>query len=255
MGIITTDEKHYRSIANTIRRYNTNVNYLMTPSKIAELAPTLYTTGQSKGYNSGYSSGYSSGYIEGRDIMISRKLTEISDTSLTNVGNYAFAGMPIKSMNLPKVNTVGKYGFRGCIYLTEIDLPNLQRLSGKGEYAFGYCQEVTRYNLPRLATDSTSSTYAELRQTFEGNYSLERIELKNEIVIGTKCFYNCKVLKALILGDSASLNSTDAFDKTPIQSGTGYIYVPDNKVNAYKKATNWSLFASQIKGYSELPAG
>lgn len=196
---------------------------------------------------------YDSGYTKGRNTMISRSLKSIDDDTLTKVGNYAFAGMGIESINLPKVNTVGKYGFRGCTFLTEIDLPNLQRLSEKGDYAFGYCEKVTRYNLPRLATDSTNSTYAELRQTFIGNYALERLELKNEIVISTACFKNCKVLKTLILGDLATLKSTDAFDGTPIKNGTGYIYVPDNKVSTYKTATNWRLFASQIKGYSEIP--
>ena len=34
----------------------------------------------------------------------------------------------------------------------------------------------------------------------------------------------------------------------------GYIYVPDALVNSYKSASNWSNFASQIKGLSEYPA-
>ncbi len=33
----------------------------------------------------------------------------------------------------------------------------------------------------------------------------------------------------------------------------GYIYVPDELVDAYKTATNWSVFANAIKGLSELP--
>ena len=192
-------------------------------------------------------------YNTGRNTMISRSLKSIDDNTLTKVGNYAFAGMAVQSVNLPKVNTIGKYGFRGCTSLTEIDLPNLQRLGSKGDYAFGYCEKVTRYNLPKLKTDSSNSSYAEFQRTFEGNYALERIELKNEIVISTACFKNCKVLKTLVLGDSASLKSTDAFDGTPIKSGTGYIYVPDNKVNTYKNTTNWRVFAAQIKGYSSLP--
>lgn len=194
-------------------------------------------------------------YNAGRNTMISRSLKTIDDSDLTAVGNYGFAGMGIKSVNLPNVNTVGKYGFRGCTFLTEIDLPNLTKLGGKGDYAFGYCEKVTRYNLPKLVTDAANSTYAELVRTFEGNYSLERIELKNNIVISTHCFRNCKVLKTLVLGEAATLKSTDAFDLTPIANGTGFIYVPDNKVNTYKTATNWRVFASRIKGYSEMPKG
>ena len=33
----------------------------------------------------------------------------------------------------------------------------------------------------------------------------------------------------------------------------GYIYVPDALVDSYKTATNWSVFADQIKPLSELP--
>lgn len=42
-----------------------------------------------------------------------------------------------------------------------------------------------------------------------------------------------------------------AFNSTPIANGTGYIYVPDALVNDYKKATNWSVYANQIKPLSE----
>ena len=47
------------------------------------------------------------------------------------------------------------------------------------------------------------------------------------------------------------LTSKYALYNTPIAKGTGYIYVPDALVNDYKKATNWSVFANQIKPLSE----
>ena len=34
--------------------------------------------------------------------------------------------------------------------------------------------------------------------------------------------------------------------------GTDYIYVPDNLVDGFKIATNWSTYATQIKPISEL---
>lgn len=45
---------------------------------------------------------------------------------------------------------------------------------------------------------------------------------------------------------------TNAFTGTKIASGTGYVYVPDELVEEYKVATNWSTFANQIKPLSEL---
>lgn len=38
----------------------------------------------------------------------------------------------------------------------------------------------------------------------------------------------------------------DAFNNTPIKSGTGSIYVPASLVDAYKSAENWSYFSDRI---------
>ena len=51
-----------------------------------------------------------------------------------------------------------------------------------------------------------------------------------------------------------TLANTNAFTNTPIESGTGYIYVLDELVDSYKSATNWSTYAEQIKPISELEA-
>lgn len=49
-----------------------------------------------------------------------------------------------------------------------------------------------------------------------------------------------------------SLANASSFARTKIEEGTGYIYVPDNLIDSYKSATNWSTYANQIKGLSEL---
>ena len=67
-------------------------------------------------------------------------------------------------------------------------------------------------------------------------------------------FNGCTALEKLILRSSTmcSLANASALARTKIESGTGYIYVPDNLVDSYKGATNWSTYANQIKGLSEL---
>ena len=44
-----------------------------------------------------------------------------------------------------------------------------------------------------------------------------------------------------------TLGSEDAFYFTPIEDGTGYIYVPSNLVDSYKSANGWSTYANQIR--------
>ena len=51
----------------------------------------------------------------------------------------------------------------------------------------------------------------------------------------------------------AKLEKTSAFKDTPIESGTGYVYVPSALVDSYKSATNWSTYADQIRAIENYP--
>lgn len=65
-------------------------------------------------------------------------------------------------------------------------------------------------------------------------------------------FWNAKFTKLIINKPYVfPLNSND-LKGTTIEKATGYVYVPDDMVDTYKSATNWSTYASQIKGMSEL---
>lgn len=91
---------------------------------------------------------------------------------------------------------------------------------------------------------------------FRGCTQLQLLDLPAATNISTNAFYGDTLLTTLILRHSAvcKLSSTSAFTGTPIESGTGYIYVPDDLVDSYKIATNWSTYANQIKAISELEA-
>ena len=75
--------------------------------------------------------------------------------------------------------------------------------------------------------------------------------------ICSTAFCDCIKLKTVVLSvnGGVSLSSPSAFSNTPITRGTGYIYVPDDLVESYKTATNWTVYAEQIKGLSQLPEG
>lgn len=95
------------------------------------------------------------------------------------------------------------------------------------------------------------------RSAFSFCEALTTVNFPNTTSIGDSAFYRCLQLTKVIIGTNqltVATLSTYVFNSTPIASGTGYIYVPDNLVNSYKTATNWSTYASQIKGISELPA-
>ena len=67
-------------------------------------------------------------------------------------------------------------------------------------------------------------------------------------------FTNATTLVALVI-DCPTLQtlSSASLTGTPIANNAGYIYVPDELVESYKTATNWSTYSTSFKGISELP--
>ena len=130
----------------------------------------------------------------------------------------------LRTVNLPNVTSIDTAAFSGCTSLTSIDLPNVISI---GNYTFNGCTKLTSIDLPNVTSIDDS--------VFDSCTSLTKI------IIGTD-------------SDICTLKSTNVFYSTPIASGMGYIYVPDDKVDTYKSATNWSTYASQIKPISELPS-
>ena len=68
-------------------------------------------------------------------------------------------------------------------------------------------------------------------------------------------FYQCSALTTVIIRSPAvcTMSDSDAFKSTPIESGTGYVYVPAALVDSYKAATNWSVYADQIRAIEDYP--
>lgn len=121
-----------------------------------------------------------------------------------------------------RVTTIGNYAFYRT-NITSVDFPNVTNIT---EGAFYYCRRLETINFPKL---------------------------KN---MGVSAFLNCTKLVTVILrkvDGICTLGSTDAFKNTPIESGTGYVYVPAALVNSYKAATNWTVYAGQIRAIEDYP--
>lgn len=90
---------------------------------------------------------------------------------------------------------------------------------------------------------------------FSNCTSLETADFYEAFTLQTRLFISCGALKALILrGRTVSaLANTNAFEKSGIASGTGYIYVPAALVDSYKTAANWSTYANQIRAIEDYP--
>ena len=172
----------------------------------------------------------------------------------------------IYELSSDRIVTVGKEFFRDDYNISVIDLPNLKSLAS--EYCIVSCISLKYINLPQI-TDIPFRSLTSLPK-------LEYINIPNVKTIGYNAFGSCHKLKKLELPSIVSIStrgleffsnlhtlimsnpnticrasSSSVLSNTPIAKGTGYIYVPDALVDQYKSATNWSVYANQIKPLSE----
>lgn len=168
---------------------------------------------------------------------------------LTSIPERCFYACPnIILKSLPsKIKSIGTYAFSTCTKLALESLP--EGLTSIATNAFYNCPTIKVKKIPSGVTQLTT-------QTFYGCTGLTEMTIEGNITsIGQKSFYNCTNLEKVILPNVTkvpTLANKDVFTNTPIADGTGYIYINDNFLSACKIATNWSAYAEQIKGVSEL---
>ena len=155
------------------------------------------------------------------DALIYRSITEISSSSVTSIGDSAFRNCSnLTTVDFPVATSIGSSAFYSCSSLTTVDFPVATSI---GSYAFYSCRSLTTADFPVVTS------------------------------IGTYAFNSCRVLKSLLLrgNNVCTLSSTNAFNSTPIKSGTGYIYVPSALIEQYKAATNWSTYSAQFRALED----
>ena len=142
---------------------------------------------------------------------------------------YDLTSLDLSSFDTSNVTDMNNM-FNNCTNLTSLDLSNFDT-SGVTNMArmFYFCRNLTSLDLSSFDTSNVTNT----------SYVL----------------YACNLLEKLIINrqDVFKMTNANMLQSTPIEDGTGYVYVPDNMVETYKSATNWSVYADQIKPISELP--
>ena len=156
------------------------------------------------------------------DSLIKRTITEYTNDRVTSIGQYAFyRNSTIKSISFPSAATISQCAFGNCSNLTDINFPLLKTL---GAYALQNCTSLKSVEFPSLTKMNTAP--------FTGCSKLTRIILPGSNIC--------------ILGSATALSGT------PIASGTGFVYVPDELVESYKAESSWNNYVAQIKPMSEL---
>lgn len=178
------------------------------------------------------------------DSIIARSVTEFHDNVVQKIGTGAFANCDLlTSVDCPTATSVSGSAFAYCDVLIDANLPLVTTI---GVQVFDNCPALTKITLPSVTSIGS--------QAFRACTALNTVELNSKTSIGEHALLNASVLKVLVLRSTAgvsTLSSTNAFNGTPIESGTGYIYIPSSLLNSYKTASNWSTYADQFRKLEE----
>lgn len=172
------------------------------------------------------------------------KLTTLDFPAVTTISTYAFYGCrKLEFVNIPNLKTFLAHAFDYCSSLKTVDFPLVDNVS---DYAFRSCSSIETVNFPIVTKIGNNA--------FDGCNLLKSVDFPMVGNIGKYAFQNCETLESITLRKSdgiCNLPYVNAFTGTPIEDGTGYIYVPADLVESYKAATNWSTYASQIVAIPE----
>ncbi len=160
--------------------------------------------------------------------------------SVTSIGSSVFSGCTgLTSITNPdSVTSIGTYAFYGCTGLTSITIPNSVVSIEFG--VFKSCTSLTSISIP----DSVTSIGDD---AFYGCAGFTSITIPDSVTsIGNTAFQNCTKLATVnVKATKVPTGGTIMFSNC---SSSLVIYVPTESVDAYKTATNWSMYASKIQG-------
>lgn len=177
------------------------------------------------------------------DSIIDGSVVEYKDNTIQTLGALSFASCKLlKTVDCPAVTSLSNNVFWNDTSLESASFPSATRF---GTDVFNGCSALMSVNVSKC-TDVTASMFYTCG-------TLPMIEFDSIAAIRKTAFASCLSLTALIIRGSSVgvLVNTNAFQATPIASGTGYIYVPAALIDSYKIATNWSTFANQLRALED----
>lgn len=212
-------------------------------------------------------------------------INTIIPNTVKSIGNNAFYNVPLVNITIPdSVTSIGTRTFNGCKNLTSIEIPN--SVTSIGDNAFNNCSSLASVILGNGLTRINNSLFSgcsKLLNITMGNSvtrigdsafyncsSLVNIIIPNNVTtIGQNAFTNCSGLTNIIIPDNVTNIGFSVFSgcynltkitMKPINpptlanssaipdNDTLIIEVPSASLDAYKTATNWSIFADKMVG-------
>ena len=165
--------------------------------------------------------------------------------SVTIIGDYAFYSCrSLTNVMIPNsVTSIDNNAFYKCYSLTNVTIPN--SVTSIGETAFRECYSLTNVTIPNSVTSIGETAFREC-------YSLTNVTIPNSVTsIGASAFSSCSSLTTYVFERTegiTAIGGTNTFTNINISTK---IYVPDDLVDDYKIAANWTTYANYIYPLSD----
>ena len=180
--------------------------------------------------------------------LIDKQLTELvsATASGTIPGDFQNGNKNLVKIDMPMVTKIGASAFSNCSNLADVNLPNVVEIQSNAFNFAWYMPDIYFPNLEKITGYGYNFTATWAQRAYFPKLT------RMEAVVG---FSRADYLKTFILGASTvcTLNNSNVFENSAISWGTGYIYVPAALVDSYKAATNWSVYAAQIRAIEDYP--
>lgn len=214
----------------------------------------------------------------GRNSFSECKLLESATfgSNISKIGDSAFSQCPnlnIDDLNLPLLASIGSKAFQNCRIKKITSLGTITSLpDGEFNSTYNYIGVFARNE--QLKSVSLPNSITKIgKGSFNRCTSLTQINIPEGVtLLGDVCFYRCSALESIELPSTVTAIGPSAFQHctgltrvsitaaTPPSLGSSAfancsaltgIYVPDESVEAYKTATNWSAYANIILPLSQ----
>lgn len=248
MAIVTTDNKHYKAIADALRKYEPGFSY--KPSAMADAVDAVRFSGELEGYQKGYvdgeaygyESGYGIGYIDGTDDEHDRFWNSYQSNGTRDSYAYAFCRSGWNDDTFyPKYDidaTYCQYMFNGSA-ITNLERRlkecgvTLDTTNANTLYYFASNAKITHF--PELGGSNVSNVENSFSNA-ENVVSIKKLTINRAKNCSfASAFINCKALEEIRFSDgirptSLSLKWSTKLSRASLASmnedGRGYGLIP-----------------------------
>lgn len=262
------DLTNVKEIGSAAFELTTNLRVPIVAPKVENITSAFASSGITKAEFDGAKSSDVSAFIN------CANLTEAILPNLLTVGSFLLKNTPsLAIVNIRSATTIGDGAFDGATSLRHIELCRDVVSIGKNSFD-GVPLEVEELELPMLSSiggaafvgsnvrrivslgNITQLLHALSQHgqggAFSNNHKLEYANLPATLTAAYSTFYDCPLLSVVISNALVPpVINEYTFYGTPIANGGGFVYVPDQSVQAYREASGWSAYADRIRPLSQ----